>query len=70
MSTDVDKSEQQKQEDKQVDYQKHVVKNKPLRKSCEVKKEYRKWTHHKHSGLVNFADTRVAKHQLRDWGIY
>jgi hypothetical protein len=58
-----------------MDYQKHVVKNKPLRKSCEVKKEYRKWTHHKHSGLVNFADlrhgnTRVAKHQLRDWGIY
>lgn len=58
-----------------MDYQKHVVKNKPLRKSCEVKKEYRRCTHykdhHKNSGLINFGDaSRVAKHQLRDWGIY
>ena len=54
-----------------MDYQKHVEKSKPLRKSCEVKREYRKWTHHKNSGLINFGDaSRVAKHQLRDWGIY
>ncbi len=68
MSTAVDKNEQQ--EDKQMDYQKHVGKSKPLRKQCEVKKEYRNYAHHKNSGLVNFADTRIAKHQLRDWGIY
>ena len=71
MSTAVDKNEQQ--EDKQMDYQKHVGKSKPLRKSCEVKKEYRKrGRKNKHSGLVNFADapTRITKHQLRDWGIY
>jgi len=56
-----------------MDYQKHAVKNNPLRESCEVKKEYRKrGRKNKHSGLVNFADapTRITKHQLQDWGIY
>ena len=66
-----------------MDYQKHAVKNKPLRKTVTAKEKKSIQNYYtrgyaigeralQNANYVNNSDapTRIAKHQLQDWGIY